>query len=63
MIRFKDLGLQEQEKVSMKERMMEHIVASCDRDELFTLMAKVNDRITYLDAIEGSFKGLYGRAN
>ena len=63
MIRFKDLGLPEQEKVSMKERMMEHVVASCDRDELFTLMAKVNDRITYLDNIEGAFRGLYGRAN
>lgn len=63
MIRFKDLGLAEQEKVSMKERMMEHIVASCDRDELFSLMAKVNDRITYLDNISVSFKGLYGRAN
>jgi hypothetical protein len=63
MIRFKDLGLQEQEKLSMKERMMEHIVASCDRDELFSLMAKVNDRITYLDNVDGAFKGLFGRAN
>jgi len=63
MIRFKDLGLAEQERVGMKERMMEHVVASCGRDELFTLMAKVNDRITYLDAIESSFKGLYGRTN
>lgn len=63
MIRFKDLALDEQQKLSMKERMMEHVVASCDRDELFTLMAKVNDRITYLDNISASFKGLYGRAN
>jgi hypothetical protein len=43
--------------------MMEHIVASCDRDELFSLMAKVNDRITYLDNVDGAFKGLFGRAN
>lgn len=63
MIRFKDLALDEQQKLSMKERMFEHVVSSCDRDELFTLMAKVNDRITYLDNLAGAFKGLYGRAN
>lgn len=63
MIRFKNVGLQEQEQTSVKERMMDHVCASCDRDELFTLMAKVNDRITYLDNLSLSFKGLYGRAN
>lgn len=63
MIRFKDVGLDEQQRFTAKERMMDHVCASCDRDELFTLMAKVNDRITYLDNISASFKGLYGRAN
>jgi hypothetical protein len=45
------------------EELMEHLVASCDRDQCFRLMAKVNDRITYIDTIATNFKGLYGRAN
>ena len=45
------------------EELMEHLVVSCNRDECFRLMAKVNDRITYIDTIESNFKGLYGRAN
>lgn len=63
MIRFKDLGAVDQQLETMKELAMNHLCSSCDRDELFTLMAKVNDRITYIDNISGSFKGLYGRAN
>lgn len=58
-VRIKDMGMVEQKKLEL----MEHLVASLDKDELFTLMAKVNDRITYLDTIEVNFRGLYGRAN
>lgn len=58
-VRIKDMGMVEQQKLEL----MEHLVASLDKDELFTLMAKVNDRITYLDTIEVNFRGLYGRAN
>ena len=63
MTRFKNLGAMDQQLETLKERAMNHLCASCDRDELFTLMAKVNDRIVYLDNITASFKGLYGRAN
>jgi hypothetical protein len=45
------------------EELMEHLVVSCDRDQCFRLMAKVNDRITYIDTIEANFRGLYGRTN
>jgi hypothetical protein len=58
-MRTKDYGLACQQK----EELMEHLVVTLDRDELFTLMAKVNDRIVYLDTIEENFRGLYGRAN
>jgi hypothetical protein len=58
-VRIKNMGMVEQQKLEL----MEHLVASLDKDELFTLMAKVNDRITYLDTIEVNFRGLYGRAN
>ena len=64
-MRYKNLGMLEQqaEDLTLKQRSMDFLCASCDRDELFTLMAKVNDRITYLDNISGAFKGLYGRSN
>lgn len=58
-VRIKNMGMVEQQKLEL----MEHLVTSLDKDELFTLMAKVNDRITYLDTIEVNFRGLYGRAN
>jgi hypothetical protein len=58
-MKIKDLGMVEQQKLEL----MEHLVVSLERDELFTLMAKVNDRISYLDTIEANFRGLYGRAN
>ncbi len=58
-VRIKNMGMVEQQKLEL----MDHLVASLDKDELFTLMAKVNDRITYLDTIEVNFRGLYGRAN
>lgn len=63
MTRYKNLGVVEQQLETMKELAMNHLCASCDRDELFKLRAKVNDRITYLDIISGSLNGLYGRAN
>ena len=65
LMRTKDLGMEEQQKVevTLKEKSMEHICAACDRDELFHLMAMVNDRITYLDNKEQAFRGLYGRVN
>lgn len=63
MIRFKNVGMARQQIETLKEKAMDHLCAACDRDELFTLMAKVNDRITYLDTIEVNFRGLYGRAN
>ena len=58
-MRIKELGMVNQQL----EELMDHVCSSCDRDEAFTLMAKVNDRITYLDNLAGAFKGLYGRAN
>jgi hypothetical protein len=58
-MRTKEFGIQNQQL----EELMDHLCASCDRDELFHLMAKVNDRITYLDKQEQAFRGLYGRAN
>jgi len=58
-MRIKEHGLVNQQL----DELMEHLVASCDRDECFRLMAKVNDRITYIDTIEANFRGLYGRAN
>jgi hypothetical protein len=58
-MRVKDTGIGNQQL----EELMEHLVASCDRDQCFRLMAKVNDRIVYIDETEQAFKGLYGRAN
>jgi len=59
MIRIKEFGMVNQQL----EELMEHLVVSCDRDECFRLMAKVNDRITYIDNMEQALKGLYGRSN
>jgi hypothetical protein len=59
MMKIKEYGMVNQQL----EELMEHVVATCDRDECFRLMAKVNDRITYIDTIEANFRGLYGRAN
>ena len=58
-MRIKELGMKNQQL----EELMEHLCSSCERDELFHLMAKVNDRITYLDNKEQAFRGLYGRVN
>ena len=58
-MRTKELGMVSQQL----EELMDHVCASCERDELFHLMAKVNDRITYLDNREQAFRGLYGRSN
>ena len=65
MIRMKDLGIEYQQASAetLKDKVMDHICASCERDELFRLMGKVNDRITYLDNKEQAFRGLYGRSN
>jgi hypothetical protein len=48
---------------TLLEKAMDLICASCNRDQSFKLMAKVNDRITYIDTMEANFRGLYGRAN
>ena len=58
-MRIKELGMEEQQL----EELMDHVVASCERDDCFRLMAKVNDMIVYLDKMEQAFEGLYWRSN
>jgi len=64
-MRYKDMAIESQQKEehTLKEKSMEHLIASCDRRECLRLIGMAYDRITYYDNKEQAFKGLYGRAN
>lgn len=65
MISMKEVGMEEQQaqEATLKEKAMEHLLASCDRRECLRLIGKAYDRITYYDNMEQAFSGLYGRGN
>jgi hypothetical protein len=64
-MRYKELDMdyQQTHESTLKEKAMEHLLATCDRRECLALIAKAYDRITYYDNKELSFSGLYGRGN
>ena len=64
-MRIKEIRKEEQQasEPSFKERAMEHLLASCNREECLKIIAKAYDRITYYDNITQALTGLWARSN